>query len=162
MRRILLLLAIGLAGCAKLPPSSDSAGNQGDAAFARLADEYLAGYLAWRPQMGTSLGFHEYDGQITDFNQRSLDAELARVKMFDERLARLNPERLGRKAFYDFRILRGAIKREIFGFEQMRIYSQNPMTYAGTLDVNIYIKRNFAPLENRVQSLTAILNQAPK
>src|SRR5258706_2889049 len=162
MQRILILLAIGLAGCAKLPPSSDPAGNQGDAAFVRLADEYLAGYLAWRPQMGTTLGFHEYDGKVTDFSQRSLDAELARLKMFDERLARLNTERLDRKVFYDFRILRGAIKREIFGFEQMRIYSQNPMTYAGVLDVNIYIKRDFAPLENRVRSITSILNQAPK
>src|SRR5205085_8826052 len=64
-------------------------------------------------------------------------------------------------AYYDYRILRGAIQREIFSFEQMRIYSQNPMTYAGVLDVNIYIKRNFAPLENRLRSITAILNQAP-
>ena len=36
------------------------------------------------------------------------------------------------------------------------------MTYAGVLDVNIYIKRNFAPLEDRVRSIIAILNQAPQ
>src|ERR1700704_6339884 len=123
MQRILLLLTIALAGCAKLPQTSDTTSNQGDAAFARLADEYLAGYLAWRPQMGTSLGLHEYDGKVTDFNQRSLDAELARLKMFDERLSGLNTADLNRKSFYDCRILRGAIKREIFSFEQMRIYS---------------------------------------
>jgi len=41
------------------------------------------------------------------------------------------------------------------------VYSQNPMTYAGALDVNIYIKRNFAPLADRVLSLTQILEQAP-
>ena len=44
----------------------------------------------------------------------------------------------------------------------MRIYSDNPMTYAGALDVNIYIKRDFAPLEDRVRSVIAILNQAPQ
>jgi len=43
----------------------------------------------------------------------------------------------------------------------MQIHSLNPMTYAGVLDVNIYIKRNFAPLKDRVRSITAILNQAP-
>ena len=37
----------------------------------------------------------------------------------------------------------------------MRIYSQNPMTYASVLDVNIYIKRDFAPLEDRVRSITS-------
>jgi uncharacterized protein (DUF885 family) len=36
------------------------------------------------------------------------------------------------------------------------------MTYAGALDVSIYIKRNFAPLEERVRSVVAILNQAPR
>ena len=44
----------------------------------------------------------------------------------------------------------------------MQSYSQNPMTYAGALDVNIYIKRNFAPMEDRVRSVIAILNQAPQ
>ena len=39
---------------------------------------------------------------------------------------------------------------------------KNPMTYAGVLDVNIYIKRNFAPLEARLRSIIAIEKQAPK
>src|SRR2546423_14339971 len=162
MRKSFFFLALLLAGCAKLPQSPDTTRNQGDAAFASLTQEYLTGYLAWRPQTGTTLGFHEYDGKVTDFNQRSLNTELARLKMFDQRLAVLDKARLELRAYYDYRILRGAIQREIFSFEQMRIYSQNPMTYAGVLDVNIYIKRNFAPLENRLRSITAILNQAPK
>jgi len=36
------------------------------------------------------------------------------------------------------------------------------MTYASALDVNIYIKRDFAPLEDRVRSVIAILNKAPE
>jgi uncharacterized protein (DUF885 family) len=76
-------------------------------------------------------------------------------------LNELDPSRLSPQESYDFRILRSSIKREIFGFEESKIYSQNPMTYAGALDVNIYIKRNFAPLEQRVRSVIAILNQTP-
>jgi len=34
------------------------------------------------------------------------------------------------------------------------------MTYAGALNVNIYIKRDFAPLAQRVASIVTILNQA--
>jgi uncharacterized protein (DUF885 family) len=142
-----------------------SAGGQtatADAAFNKLAEDYLQGYLAWRPQQGTALGYHQYDGKITDFSRNSLDQELKRLQSFDRKLAELDAKRLSVPAFYDYRILRGAIKREIFGFDQMEIYSQNPMTYAGVLDVNIYIKRDFAPLEERVRSITAILNQAPK
>ena len=35
------------------------------------------------------------------------------------------------------------------------------MTYAGVVDVSVYVKRNFAPIESRVQSITAILKQTP-
>jgi uncharacterized protein (DUF885 family) len=156
------MLSLLISGCSQPSPAPRSPGNEANAAFTRLADEYIAGYLAWRPQTGTALGFHQYDGKVTDYRQPSLDAELARLKSFDQRLGGLATNRLSRQAFYDYRILRSSIQREIFGFEQMQVYSQNPMTYAGALDVNIYIKRNFAPLEDRVRSVIAILNQAPQ
>jgi uncharacterized protein (DUF885 family) len=158
----MLTLGCLLAGCTRPAPAPRSSTHEADAAFARLADEYLTGYLAWRPQTGTSLGLHEYDGKVTDYGQASLSAELARLKSFDQRLGQLDATRLSPQAFYDDRILRSAIQRDIFGFEQMRAYSDNPMTYAGALDVNIYIKRDFAPLEERVRSIVAILNQAPQ
>ena len=158
----MLLLGCLLAGCTRPAPAPRASTGEADAAFARLADEYIAGYLAWRPQTGTSLGLHEYDGEVTDYSQASLAAELARLKSFDQRLGQLKARQLSPQAFYDYRILRSANQREIFGFEQMRSYSDNPMTYAGALDVNIYIKRNFAPLEERVGSVIAILNQAPQ
>ena len=133
-----------------------------DATFDRLANDYLAGYLEWRPQTGTGLGFHEYDGKMTDFSRASLDRELARLKTFAERLAALDPRPLSPGISCDYRILRGAIQREIFGFEQQHNFSRNPMTYAGALDVSIYIKRDFAPLDQRSAAIVAMLKQAPR
>src|SRR5205085_6693986 len=49
-----------------------------------------------------------------------------------------------------------------FKFESMQSYTKNPMTYADAIDVNIYIKRDFAPLEERVRSIIAIEKQAPR
>jgi uncharacterized protein (DUF885 family) len=162
VQKLLFLFAILLlAGCARPKATPPSGHSGGDTQFSRLAEDYIAGYLAWRPQTGTTLGFHQYDGKVTDLSKASLDAELARLKNFDERLGALDPNGLSSKASYDYRILRNAIRREIFGFEQMESYSRNPMTYAGVLDVNIYIKRNFASLEGRTRSIIAVLNQAP-
>lgn len=162
--RHLSLLLLLLAGCAKHPSHGPVPipGANTDAAFHQLSEEFLAGYLAFRPQTGTGLGLHEYDGRMTDFSRASLDAELTRLKRFEQRLADLKTEALSRQAFYDYRILRAAIQSEIFKFEDMDIFRKNPMTYAGGFDVNIYIKRNFAPLEDRVRSIIAILNEAPK
>src|SRR5213596_484812 len=132
MQKLLpLLLGVVLVGCAKLPESSSTAApNEADAAFSSLAKEYITGYLAWRPQTGTALGFHEYDGKVTDLSRPSLDAELARLKSFDSRLNGLDPGRLSKRAAYDYRILQGTIRRELIGFQQMQIHSRNPMTYA--------------------------------
>src|SRR6266481_8213178 len=140
-------LLILLAGCAKVADPNSLPGADASRQFDRIAEEYLTGYLAWRPQSGTSLGFHQYDGKLTDFSRRSLDGELNRLRHFDEKLAALKSSSLSPRTFYDFRILQAAIKSDRFKFEAMQSYTKNPMTYSDVIDVNIYIKRDFAPLE---------------
>jgi uncharacterized protein (DUF885 family) len=134
----------------------------GDAAFQKLADDYLDGYLAWRPESGVYLGFHQYDGKTSDFSKASLDKELVRLKNFDQKLNTADTASFSPKVFYDFRILHSAIKLEIFGFEDINAYTKNPMTYANAVDVSIYVKRNFAPLTERLKSIIATEKQVPK
>ena len=157
-----ILLVVGLVQMQQRVQPADSPPNNAERKFNQLAEEFITGYLAWRPQTGTTLGLHEYDGKLTDYSRPSLDAELARLKRFDEQLATLGAKSLSPQAHYDFRLLRAAIKNEIFQFEDVEGHVKNPMTYAGVLDVNIYIKRNFAPLEARLRSIIAIEKQAPK
>ncbi len=160
MRNLFLLaLLLALGGCSPMHSRREASGHDADAALDGLSDEFLAGYLAWRPEAGTALGLHEYDGKLTDYRRASLEGELARLKGFDQRLDQLNTSRLSPRGFYDFRILRTAIRKEIFKFEDRQVHTQNPMTYAGALNVNIYIKRTFAPLPQRVGSILAILDQ---
>jgi uncharacterized protein (DUF885 family) len=156
-----------LAGCGP-QQKTDQAGAAtetsatGNASFGKLADEFIAGYLAWRPQTGTYLGLHEYDGKVTDYSRASLDAELARLKEYRNRLAQLDTASLNAGDFYDYRLLRSAVDQEIFRFEDLGTYTIQPMTYAGAFDVNIYAQRDFAPLPDRMRSIIAILQKAPQ
>ena len=106
-----------------------------DQEFADVANAYIEGYLAWRPQAGTALGYHQYDGKLTDLSRASLAAELARLESFRQRLVDLDGKLLSPEARFDCQILRGAVEREIFSFKGLKAYTQNPMTYAGALDV---------------------------
>ena len=161
VKKIHFLLLLALAGCSSSGLSVEpAAAGSGDAAFTRVADEYLTGYLEWRPLDAMGLGFHQFDGKLTDFSQASIDGEVVRLKEFDRRLDGMKTATLSPQAYFDFRNLRAGIRRELFRFEEMGSYRRNPMTYAGALDVSPYIKRDFAPLEHRVRGIIAILNQA--
>ena len=60
-----VLSACNQNGKEKQPVSSD-----GD--FQQLSESFLKGYLDWRPQYGVTLGFHEYDGKLTDMSKESI------------------------------------------------------------------------------------------
>ncbi|HUE50542.1 MAG TPA: DUF885 domain-containing protein [Candidatus Dormibacteraeota bacterium] len=132
-----------------------------DSEYEAVAEEFIKGYFAARPLLGTAIGLHEYDGKITDYNRLALDAELSRLKRFDDRLQKFELNKLSQRQSIDLRILQAAIRNEIFQREAMAIYERNPIVYARAADVNIYIKRNFAPLEDRVHSIVAIESQVP-
>ncbi len=156
----LLLVIVALGGCTTGRDGISSW--DADRAFAKLAEEFTKGYLKWRPAAGTSLGLHEYDGRITGLSKNSIDSEVTRLKEFEQALAELQGTGLSAANRYDLRILQATIRSELFRLVDMDAYHKNPMTYADVIDVNIYIKRNFAPLENRVRSIIAIERQAPK
>ena len=154
MNRFLPLILLAIA------PMMSAAQNN-DAEFGAVAEEFIKGYLNARPLLATRLGFHEYDGRADDFSRLALDAELQRLRRFEDRLRKFEPEELNARNGIDLRILQAAIANELFEFQDVHKFERNPMTYAHCADLNIYIARNFAPLEDRVRSLIAIESQIP-
>ena len=131
-----------------------------DADFDKLADEFISGYLTARPLHGTQLGLHQYDGKISDYTRLAIDAEVARLKRFDDKLQKFDASKLSPRASIDRRILQAAIKKELFEIQDMASYDRNPMVYARALDVNLYVKRDFKPLDARIRDIIAIEDQA--
>jgi len=132
-----------------------------DQEYETVAEEFIKGYFAARPLLGTSMGLHEYDGKISDYSRLALDAELFRLKKYEDRLQKFDLDKLSQRQSIDLRILQAGIRKEIFQREAMSIYERDPIVYARAADVNIYIKRNFAPIEDRVHSIVAIESQVP-
>jgi uncharacterized protein (DUF885 family) len=154
---ILLLVAL----CFFPEPIRGFAAETEDGEYEAVAEEYIKGYLGAHPLEGTALGLHEYDGKITDYSRLALDAELSRLRRFDDRLSKFDPGKLSSRQSIDLRILQAAVKKDLFEMQDMSTFERNPMVYARAADVNVYIKRNFAPLEDRVRSLVAIESQIP-
>ncbi|PZR75188.1 MAG: hypothetical protein DLM73_05960 [Chthoniobacterales bacterium] len=143
------------------PSASPTPSLKPDAELDSVADEFIRGYLAARPLQGTALGFHEYDGRINEHTRLAIDAELARLRRFDDRLNKFDLPKLGPRASIDLRLLQAAIRKELFLMQDMAIYEHNPMTYARAIDVGVYVKRKYAPIDDRVRSIIVVENQAP-
>ena len=131
-----------------------------DAAFDKLALDFIGGYLAARPLQGVALGLHQYDGKIGDFSRLAIDAEVERLQRFQDQLGKLDANKLSKGADIDRRIILAAIAGELFQIQDMGIFEKNPMTYARALDVNIYVKRDFKPIEDRMRDIVTIEDQA--
>src|SRR5499427_10763481 len=131
-RFLISLLALLLASAA-------CAAQMQDAEYEAVAEEYVKTYLAAHPLQGTALGFHEYDGKISDYSRLALDAELSRLRRFDDSLAKFDPAKLSPRQSIDLRILQAAVKKDLFQMQEMSIYERNPMVYARAADVNVYI-----------------------
>src|SRR5437879_13716883 len=113
-----------------LPCRSSFAAQTADAEYEAVAEEYIKGYFAARPLQGTALGLHEYDGKISDYSRLALDAELSRLRRFDDRLKKFDPDELSQRQSIDLRMLQAAIKKEPFQMQDMSIFERNPMVYA--------------------------------
>ncbi len=162
--KVRLMKLLRLVACISLPllvlvPHLDAVDS--DTEFTNVSDEFIRGYLAARPLEAVALGFHEFDGKISDYTRLSIDAEVARLKRFDDRLKKFDPKELNARNSIDLRILQAAISRELFVIQDLAVFERNPMTYARAIDLNIYISRKFAPLEDRLRSIIAIEAQAP-
>src|SRR4051812_31528647 len=81
-----LIITMAAGGCASHGRSRPDAGSTADAEYRKLADEYFAAYLGWRPSAGTGMGLHEYDGRVTDVSRASINAERERLGRFHDRL----------------------------------------------------------------------------
>ena len=145
-----------------LASSSARAEPAADAAFQKMADEFVHGYFLARPLSGVSLGLHEFDGLAPDASADAIAAERKRLRDFDARLAALTERKaLGTVAEFDYRTLQLVVKDELFNFEEARDFEKNPMTYAQAFDFNVYLKRDFAPLAERLRSIVKLANAAP-
>lgn len=147
---ILILLS---AGFIQKDPDSD---------FEKLAVDFINQYLEQSPEQGTGLGLHQYDGKMSDYSAKAFADYVIFLTNYKNQMKSIDPSSLSSKNYVDYRILENTIDKQLFSAVNRQSYKRNPMTYAGAIDVNIYISRDFAPLEDRIRSIINIEKDAPK
>src|SRR5947209_8278517 len=155
MRLLAFIVAVALVGCATPQRKSH---NQ----FEKLSNDFIRGYLEFNPATAVQLGFHKYDGQLPIPNTAEVQKHIAWAREMERRANAIDEAALSKSDRLELRLLKTGVAGELFPLVETESWRKNPMDYATAISVDIYIKRNFAPLEQRVRSIIAVEKRAPK
>jgi uncharacterized protein (DUF885 family) len=164
MKKLVTAIAIGvcMSGAVTAQAEMESWKQQ----FQRVSDEYFDQvYFHYAPTNGTLVGYHQYDGQLEDFSRKNIDAEIAQLKDFQNRLEAIHPDQSPADFVprSDREIVLGNIRSELLTLETIRPWEKNADNYSSTCANGAFtlMERKFASPDDRLRSLIAREKQMP-
>jgi uncharacterized protein (DUF885 family) len=135
-----------------------------DAAFQKIAHDYIEQYLRANPEEATELGDHRFDGDLTDYSPQGRAKDLTTQKEFRTKLNAIDGSQLTGANSVDFRILKENIDYQIFQAEELKQPDWNPLVYMQSLANSLYllVARDFAPAEKRIPNLRNRMEKIPR
>ncbi len=130
-------------------------------AFDRLAREQVRNHWEFYPTAGSRIGLHEYDGRLPDLSPGPTRRRIESLRHGLAQLSGLDVTTFTPEQMLSVRLLDLFLRRELFNLEEMRPVERNPMRQVGYLNMGGYVRRNYAPLTDRLRSATLAMTQVP-
>ncbi len=159
---MIVLLAIGacMSSALAAPPANPNWKEQ----FQKVSDEYLDRvYFPYAPTQGTLAGYHTYDKQLENYARQNIDAEIAALNRFEERIALIPASALDETTRGDREMVLGSIRSTLLTLQTIRPWEKNPDNYSSACANGAFVlmERKFAPPDDRLRSLIAREKQMP-
>ena len=145
-------LALALVVAIAAPARADS---PADSAFKAQVAQFVQAELQLYPERATRLGDHRYDDRVDDNSARGIDEVIHHAKKWLAAFNTDDAKQLSPADEADREWLIAHIDDELLWTEQVRSYERDPDMYLPTSSINGLIKREFAPTDARMRSVTA-------
>lgn len=134
-----------------------------DARFEALGQRYVAEFGRYSPVSATQLGDHRFDGELDDMSTAGRAKTLAWYKGLLTELQAINHAQLSRANQVDAAMLENQLRYAAWSEEQFRDWSWDATVYTQLTGQALYglLAREFAPLPERLRSLTSRLEKLP-
>lgn len=162
VKKFAALLTIGACMSASMAAHAETENRNQQ--FQKVSDEYLDQvYFRYQPTQGTMAGYHQYDTQLEDFSRKSIDAEVAALNSFEQRIATIPASALDQTTRGDREIVLGNIRSRLLTLQTIRPWQKDADTYSSTAANAAFtiMERKFASSDNRLRSLVAREKQMP-
>jgi len=160
---IALSSAIVLSACQSGPKSSPIvAAASPDSAqdWDRTSSDFLEWYFKSNPDVAVYAGRHEFDGQLPDWSESGLTAQIEHLHAEHELVRSFPAEGLDARRRFDRQLVLGKIEHDLFWLESAKWPWRSPSFYAG-IDPNPYVAREYAPLAQRLHAYTKYAMAVP-
>ena len=129
--------------------------------FQELSKKLIKEYWDFYPTNGSRIGQHEYDGNLPDLSPYQTSRRERELQRGIAELHSIDVNNLNVQSRMGYQMMELFLRRELFVSKDLKPLENNPMRHVGHLNVSGYIRRNYAPLEDRLRSATKIMTQAP-
>jgi Bacterial protein of unknown function (DUF885) len=158
------VLLLALAACGQSPPPHAAAPvlSPASRAWEQLTKGFIEDYMNAQPGFAVQSGRHEFDGQLPDFSAHGIKREIARLHFEHDQIAAVDPATLQPRERFDREYLLAVVDRDLFWIEKTQFPFSNPAFYLGNLDPDVYLSRNYAPLDVRMKAYIKYARGVPK
>jgi len=155
---------LAVAGCNQSPPAKKMAKPLSEASqnWNRLTAGLIEGYFQAQPTFAADAGRHDFDGQLPDVSNHGLRREIARLHDAHNQLAAVDPKTLEPRERFDREYLLAVVDKDLFWIEKAKYPFSNPAWYIDKLDPDVYLSRNYAPLEVRMKAYIKYARGIPR
>jgi uncharacterized protein (DUF885 family) len=143
------------AAAAPLAQHAISPTPRGDAAFRKSVAAFIDSEMRIFPQRATAEGDHRFDDRVDDLTAAGIAAVVRHASKWKRTFQSFDPKSLSPANQADREWLAARCDGELLWFRDVRSYQRNPGMYLPTLTIFSLIQRDFAPIADRMKSVTA-------
>lgn len=161
-----VFLLLSILGFAAMTVYQGAPASTADASadFNELVDRFFDLWYQFHPTEGTAAGFHQYDTKLEDFSRSSIDSEIAGLTKMQAQFDQVPAARLPQVAQGDLEFLQNSIRSRLLELQDIQMWRKDPESYLSNSSYSIFLimRRDFAPQEERLRSVTARERQLPR
>jgi uncharacterized protein (DUF885 family) len=157
-----LLLVVTACSPSPPPPPRPKEPSPASQAWLKLSNAFIENYMLAQPSFASQAGRHEFDGQLPDLSLHGIKREIARLHDQRDQISAVDPNTLEPRERFDRAYLLAVVDKDLFWIENTQFPFSNPAWYIDKIDPDIYLSRNYAPLNVRMKAYIKYARAIPR
>ena len=156
-------LLLVLASCTREPAPAPppSAPKADETSWSAFASGFIEARMKADPYFAVGSGRHEFDGQMPEWSQAALDADVAKLREALAAAGNFDGNSLTAPERFERDYLVWVIQTQLFWQTKAEQPFRNPAWYLERLDPSMYLTREYAPLPKRLEGFLGYARAIP-